>query len=205
MTTTSKQQSRDVPRDARARHGDLANAPLGSRGFDRGVLSAQPLEDVVIGRDLFLAAVDVGHLPFMLRGLAVQARDAASGAISVGLYRVDAGNILPNRWNALLSGSVDLALDADPAEMCGVLDIDRQIDRTAAAWLVAVLGSTDTVIARGTRSYTSPSFAGWTMHEPGALPASIASGELEWTLAVPSVALLTQSGVRMRGTGRITL
>lgn len=193
----------DLPRGAQERKTALDEIRRGTRGFDRGSLTTMPLEDIVVGKDLFLAPFDVGHLPFMLRGLAVQASDSALGTLSVGLYRVDGNDVFPTRWSARLAGSVSIAVAADDNEFCGVLAQDKELDRVSAAWLVAVLGSTSTMVVRGTKKYTPPSFAGWQLGAPGALPSDIDSRSLTWTLAVPSVALLSQAGVRLRGTGTI--
>lgn len=204
MTSSSRGRGgADFPDDVAARREALKRFGAGNRGFDRGTLTTMPLEDIVIGKDMFVVPFDVGHLPFMLRGLAIQASDDALGNVAIGLYRVDKDDVLPTRWVARLAGLTTIAVAADDNEFCGVLEQDKELDRVSAAWLVAVLGSTDTMVVRGTKSYTPPSFAGWSLGAPGALPAELDSRSLTWSLVVPSVALLSQSGVRLRGTGII--
>lgn len=193
----------DIGRDARARRQQLKSFSGGDRGFDRGVLSGPALEDVVIGKDLFLGVVDVGALPFVVEGLAAQAIDSAAGLLSLGLYRVAGDDIRPTRWKAQLAGSAIIQTKTVPKEFCGAIKQSKETDRTTAAWLVAVLGSTSTMTVRGTLSYTSPSFAGWTLAAQTKLPATVQSADVKWSAFVPSVALLSLAGLRLRGTGML--
>jgi len=173
-----------------------------SRGLDRGVCSAIPIEDLVIGTDLTLAAVDVGHMPFVLAGLSVIATDVGAGVLGLGLYRVDEQDVLPTRWSARLSGFTVIRPSSSPYEYMGTLPQPKEIDRIAAAWIVGVVGSTATMTVRGCESYTMPSFAGWKM--PGAgLLQQIDSRSLTFSRKVPAVGLLTLAGARLRGTGKI--
>ena len=188
---------------ARGARRDLDAEQTGTRGLDRGVLTTMALEDLVIGVDMFLSVVDIGHLPFALAGIAVQASDAAAGALNVALYRVDADDVLPTRFTARRSGVVQVVAKATPKEYMVVLAQEKEIDRIAAAWIVGVFGATATMTVRGCQSYTTPSFSAWKLAAPGVAPATIDSRALTYDLRVPSVALLTQAGTRLRGTGTI--
>lgn len=179
------------------------------RGFDRGAVTCQPLEEWTLGQDLILSVIEPGHLSFILRGLAVQAADSALGTLYVGLYRISPEDMLPTRWTARASAYSSQALIATTKEYCTVLtglsgNVTKTIDRRKSAWLVATMGSTPTVKVRGSYSYTVPSFSSWrTTSRPASLPGVIQSADVTYDLRQPSVALLTLSGLRLRGTGTI--
>lgn len=198
-------------RKARARGGagrpdgqadQLDISLLSDRGLDRGALTTLPIEDIVIGKDLYLAAVDTGHLPFILQGIAVQGSDSALGLLTVLLYRIDREDVLPGSWTAHLSAYGSGIMKPSTYEYLLKPSQAKEIDRGAAAWLVGVFGSTDTMTVRGCASYTMPSFSAW-KKSPGAAQLTIVSGEVSYDLHVPSIGLLTQAGVRLRGTGII--
>lgn len=199
----SQRGGTNLPRDPRDRRNDLDINQQLSRGLDRGVISAPPLEDLLVGQDMLLTLVDVGTPSFLLRGIGAQITDVASGNLTVALYRVVADDVLPTRFIARLFASKLLAAAATPQEAVAVFNVDKEIDRNAGAYIVGVMGSTPTMYVRGTESYTAPSFGGWSLAAPGAPPAQIESAQLAWSLRVPSVSLLTQTGVRFRGTGAL--
>lgn len=175
---------------------------LATRSLRRGVISTLPLEALVIGTSCYFAWLDFER-PLEAFAVAVQAADAAFGAVQVALYRARADDIKANSWTArLMSVATQAGLTGTMTEYAIELPSTGAarravLDTTEDAFLVAVRGSTATVTVRGTSGYTAPAFGGRLLAN-AVLPQEVTLEGTAATNIVPSVALLTPTGARLR-------
>ena len=86
---------------------------------------------------------------------------------------------------------------ATMAEYLVDMSPEKTLDRTAAVWMLGCYGSTASMLVRGTSLGTMPCF-GSRLLSPGASPPTLLSAGVTGSLVVPSIAALTQVGLRLR-------
>lgn len=166
------------------------------RGTDRGLSTGGGAEAIATSSGTtLLAFLEPARRPFTAYRFAARGSDAAAGLIYLSLYRIAKDDLKAASWTARKSFTVSVALPTSIGTVMVGFTEPKDID-PRSLWMVGVRTANSLTSVRGTDAGTPPGLDGFSV--ASADPATILSASATRQRLIPSVQLLSLSGLRLR-------